>query len=284
MCCPDPCFEPHWQPIADSAFFAAAPRPMTQTRLRWDRGIGMTQPDIGEFFWARADGQGLGPLPPAGYLGTPSLNYSEITLYNEIAHGGFSAIMEFPYRSIDADGQPRMGGFADMMFGTKSLMLDTELLQWSLIFRTYVPVGIPLQGLGTGHVSLEPAIAVAMNLSPDTYLQGEIAERIPIGGNSEYAGGVLQYHLSLNHTLFRPQPSMPVIGTFEVSGYTFHEGAYTDPNLGTVLANRTTYLSAGPGFRVFMCDRMDFGVGSAFSLTSDNLAEYLFRTEFRMRF
>lgn len=284
MCCPDPCFEPHWLPVADASFFAAAPRPMTQMRLRWDKGVGMTWPDIGEYFWARADGQGLGPPPPTGYLGTPSLDYNEIKLYNEIARGGFSAIMEFPYRSIDADGQPRMGGFSDMMFGTKSLMLDTELLQWSFIFRTYVPVGVPLQGLGTGHVSLEPAIAVAMNLAPETYLQGEIAERIPIAGNIEYSGGVLQYHLSLNHTLFRPQPSMPVIGTLEVNGYTFHEGAYTNPVTGTQWANRTTFLSAGPGFRVFICDRMDFGVGSAISLTENNLADYLIRSEFRMRF
>ena len=244
----------------------------------------MTRPDISEYFWARADGSGLGPAPPPGLLGTRSLNFSEIKLYNEIAHGGFSAIMEFPYRSLDAEGQDRMGGFGDMMFGTKSLMLDTELLQWAFIFRTYVPVGVTLKGLGSGHVSLEPAIAVAMNFSPTTYLQGEIAERIPIGGNSEYAGGVLQYHLSLNHKLFMPQPSMPVIGTFEVSGYTFHEGAYTDPVLGTQLANRTTYVGAGPGVRIFMCDRMDFGVGTAVSLTDDNLAEYLFRTEFRMRF
>jgi hypothetical protein len=284
MCCPDPCYEPHWQPIADASFFAAAPRPMTQTRLRFDRGMGLTRPDLGEFFWARADGSGLGPPPPAGSLATARLNYSELKLYNEIAHGGFSAIMEFPYRSIDADGQPRMGGFSDMMFGTKSLMLDTELLQWSLIFRTYVPVGVPLRGLGTGHVSIEPALAVAMNFAPETYLQGEIAERVPIGGNSQYSGGVLQYHLSLNHTLFRPQPSMPIIGTFEVSGYTFHEGAYTDPVLGTRFADRTTYLGAGPGLRVFLCNRMDFGVGSAISLTDNNLADYLIRSEFRMRF
>jgi hypothetical protein len=77
---------------------------------------------------------------------------------------------------------------------------------------------------------------------------------------------------------------MPVIGTFEIVGYTFHEGAYTDPVLGTQLAERTTYLSAGPGVRVFLCDRMDFGIGSVVSLTDNNLADYLIRSEFRLRF
>lgn len=284
MCCPDPCYEPMWRPIADSSFMASAARPVTQTRLRWDAGFVMTRPDISEFYWARADGAGLGPAPPAGSLGTRFLDFQEIKLYNEVALHGFGVIMEMPYRSLDIDGQERVGGFSDMMIGTKSLMMDTELVQWSLIIRTHIPIGLARNGLGVGHTAIEPAIAMGINLSPNTTIQAEVAERIPIAGNPEYAGGVLQYHLSFNHELFRPEPSMPVIGTFEISGYTFHEGAYTDPVLGTQLADGATYISAGPGLRVFFCNRMDFGLGTSFALTKEHLAEYLLRSEFRMRF
>lgn len=49
-------------------------------------------------------------------------------------------------------------------------------------------------------------------------------------------------------------------------------------------ASDSTYLSLGPGIRVSICDKVDFGVGTAFSLTSDNFADELIRSEFRFRY
>jgi hypothetical protein len=43
-------------------------------------------------------------------------------------------------------------------------------------------------------------------------------------------------------------------------------------------------FSAGPGIRFVVCDKIDLGVGSAFSLTGDHWAEELVRAEFRWRF
>jgi hypothetical protein len=43
-------------------------------------------------------------------------------------------------------------------------------------------------------------------------------------------------------------------------------------------------VSAGPGLRLFICDKIDLGVGSAFAFTGTHWAEELIRAEFRWRF
>ena len=77
---------------------------------------------------------------------------------------------------------------------------------------------------------------------------------------------------------------MPLIGTAELSGYTFQDGAYTDPVLGTVSANNTTFLYAGGGLRLFLSRSVDLGLGARTALTSDHLEGTLYRAEFRWRF
>src|SRR6202044_3955508 len=98
ICCPDPCYEGRWTPIADSAFFVEGARPVTQTRLRWDDGVGMILPDRSEYFWARADGSGKGPAPAGPNFITPSLSYNQLYLYTEAAIKSVSVIFEMPYR------------------------------------------------------------------------------------------------------------------------------------------------------------------------------------------
>ncbi len=123
-----------------------------------------------------------------------------------------------------------------------------------------------------------------LNLAPDTYLQAQVAEWIPIGGNSTYEGSILHYHGSLNRVVLRSQPDIQWVLTGEVNGWSFQSGAYTDPVLGTVGASDQTYLSAGPGIRCFWCDKLDFGIGVALAITNGHFAEQLYRSEFRFRF
>lgn len=284
ICCPDPCYDPHWLPLADAAFMVEAPRPQTHHRVRWDAGLRMVYPDRAEYFWARADGNGKGPAPQAPLIAIPRLSYHELSLYTEVASPKFGFFVDIPYREVEPTGAPHASGFGDMTLGTKTLVFDTELLQVSFVFRTHIPQADPRKGLGVGHVSLEPALLFALNLSPESYLQGEVAEWIPIVGNTDYQGSILHYHFSYNHTLFYPQPDSPVIGTFEVSCWSFQDGAYTDPARGTQPASNKTYVSIGPGVRYFICDTLDMGVGMIFSLDNEHFAEQLYRTEFRWRF
>jgi hypothetical protein len=191
-------------------------------------------------------------------------------------------------------------GFGDMNFGTKAVLIDCELLLLTLQFKTYVPTGDFSKGLGNGHVSLEPALLWSLKLTPEMYLQGEFAYWIPIGGDALYQGDIYHSHISLNRTLWSPCTGIKVVGTLEGSHWVILGGNYTDPNLlvpdprpgapagqltsVAASASNEQIFSAGPGIRLFVCDKIDFGVGTQFALTSDHWEEELIRCEFRWRF
>lgn len=288
LCCPDPCYEPAWVPEANASFFVDPARPRTQKRLRWDHGQTLWFPDRSEYFWARSF-RGPGPQPrrPVTKNGKPiygerTINYDQLYVYMEAALKGFSFFTEVPYRSTSPDLTAHHAGFADMNIGTKSLLLDCDLMQLTLQFRTFLPIGSVSDGLGNGHVSLEPSLLMAVHLAPHTYFQGQLAEWIPLGGDPDYAGAILHYHFSLNHVLYRLMPDVPLIGTLEFNGWSFQDGAFTAPVLGPQNSSGDSYLSLGPGLRVSVCDYVDFGVGTAFALNSPNWSDALIRSEIRI--
>lgn len=286
LCCPDPCYEPRWQPLVDSAFDVASVRPKTQQRFRWDAGMNLNLPDRAEFFWARADGKGRGPTPAAGaLLASNRIQYNDFSYYFEAAIEKFALIVQVPYRSVEPTDYARATGLGDVKFGAKSVIFDCELLQIGTQFLVYTPTGNANRGLGTGHYSLEPSLLFGLRVASDTYVQGQISEWIPVHGDQDYAGAVLHTHVALNHELFRLHADWPVIGTFGANTWTFQDGAYTDPLLGSnQKAGGFTYCTIGPGVRLFICDRIDFGVAVQFAVTHPHFAEQLYSTEFRWRF
>lgn len=284
LCCPDPCYEPRWVGLANSAFFVDDARPQTHQRMRWDAGLRMIYPDRAEYFWARADGNGLGPHPIAPAIAASRVDYDELSLYNEVGTSSFAFFINTPYRDVTPVGVPHGSGFTDIDLGTKTVLFDSDLVLLTLQFRTFIPSGATGKGLGTGHASLEPSLLAAIHLSPRSYLQGQVSQWIPLSADDQYAGSILHYHFSLNRELARMLPDVPLVGTLELNGWTFQHGSYTDPVLGTVNANDETYLSLGPGLRVIVCDKIDFGVGVALALTDSHWAERQYRSEFRWRF
>jgi hypothetical protein len=285
VCCPDQCYEPRWLPIADAAFFSDAVRPVTQQRVRWNTGMNVLLPDRSEYFWARADGQGRGPSPPSGVKGETALRYNELSIYTEAATPMAGMFIEMPYRAVYPDQYKFGAGFGDMNMGLKSLFFDSELVQVAIQFRTYMPIGSTSKGLGTGHVSLEPSTILSVKLTPDAYIQTQIAEWIPLGADPLYAGSVLRWGGSLNQTLCRPMPTVPVIGTLECNGWSFQSGKYTNPSTGEPMkSSGSTYVTLGGGARIYVCDRFDFGMGVAFAVTGDHYAAQLYTAELRWRY
>jgi hypothetical protein len=286
LCCPDPCYQPKWVPLADTAFFTPSARPVSHTKLQWQYTRFGRFPDRGEYFWARADGNGKGPKPVAA-LGIPRVDTHELSQYTETATGpGFSAYFVTPYRSVNptfADPSSA-AGFADMTIGTKSVLMDSELFLLTLQFQTTLPLGNAAKGLGTGHVSLEPSLLFGLRVSPKSYLQGQIAQWIPLGGDPTYSGAMLHYHLAYNHTLWQPLSQVQLIGTFEMHGYSWQDGGFTDPATGFRNASGSNILQLGPGLRMFYCDKYDFGVGSAFGVTGKNSVGQQLRFEMRIRY
>ena len=306
LCCPDPCYEPGWVAAANAAFFVDYARPRTVMRFRNDYGWDLQFPDRNEFFWAReqiqrkapANAQGHFTNIPGGtgpgrpntfpkdrpFLGQPSLNFDQFSFYTETAaNTRASVFVEIPYRTVS----PRYGGyhagFADMNVGTKGVILDTEILLLTIQFRTYIPIGNVAFGLGNGHVSLEPSLLGSLKLGPNAYLQGQVSEWIPIGGDNNYQGAIIHYHGSYNQVLARFSPNSPLIATFEGSGYTFQDGAYTNPPIGPyVNSSGSTYFSVGPGLRAVFSDAIDLGAAVAIPVSSNHWGDPILRVEFRI--
>jgi len=283
VCCPDPCYDPHWNAVADNAFFQDGARPITQMQLTYLNVWDYPFPDKAEYLFAHSKG----PMLIPGATGT-SVSYKELMLYQEVALDRFSASIEMPYLQVSPDSYPGASGMGDLTIGTKSMLLDCELMQFTFGFKTIVPTGNFLKGLGTGHVSLEPALMMALKLAPETYLQSELAYRFPLGGDGDFEGPVLHYHLALNQTLWHCGQNIKVIGTLELNGYEILGGAYTDPESGTpvTLSAKSigSIVNMGPGVRVVFCDKIDFGVGSAFNFTADSMGAEELVVQFRWRF
>ncbi len=276
LCCSDPCYEPSWIPAANAAFFQDSPRPVTQTRIRWDSVFNYGFPDSAEFFWGK-----IGTKGPKN--ATPSLSYGEVSLYQEIAAKGASMFIEMPYYSIEPVNNPGSAGFGDLNMGVKTVLLDRELLLVSMQFRTFVPAGNFTTGLGTGHVSLEPSLLAALKLTHSTYLQMQVADWIPIGGDSGFEGAVFHYHLSLNQNLWQHGDFLNLVGTAELNGYSFR-GEFTNTAGTLVGLDGSNYLNAGPGIRLQICDKFDLGLGAAFGFGNGHGPAQIYRTELRIRF
>lgn len=282
ICCPDPCYEPRWVAAANSAFFADAARPVSQVRVRYDAGRDLVLPDRSTYFWNRRGGPGPN-LPVVN-----EVDYDDLTLYSEAAIDRFSFFTEFRYRSIDVDPVFSTGGFGDITLGTKSLLLDSELFQFSFQLKTHLPSGAVNKGLGTGHVALEPGFLAALKLMDDVYIQSELSQWIPIAAGP-FGGGVLYHANSLNCVLARPCADAQFIGTLEAFGYHFQSGRFSPPVLPAGANNGLNsggddYYSLGAGLRFVMCNRLDIGAGAAISLTDDHFAARLLRTEIRFRY
>jgi hypothetical protein len=251
----------------------------------------MEVPDRNEFFWARADAHGK--FQDKGNPGNETrLDYNELKLIQEVAVNFFSLVIELPYREFDADVNGHAANFGDMSIATKSLLLDCDLIQFSFQFKTFIPTGNATHGIGTGHASLEPSLLTAIHLFPDTYLQAQLAEWIPLGGDPDYEGAILHFHASLNHVLWRPSCNTQIIGTAEFNSWFFQTGRFT-PAFGHPTAEAASaplssdsdpFLSAGPGIRAVFCDKADIGVAVALGFSGIPWPDTLIRSEFRYRY
>jgi len=283
--CPDPCYQPKWEPLADAAFFVDAVRPKTSTRFRWDHMNHYAYPDRGEFFFARGDGNGKGPRANAPLRSIPYVDAHEFMLVTEIGMGATGVQIAAPYRSVNSTPFGQDGaGFADMTVTAKTMLLDSELALFGFQMRTYIPIGVPTKGLGTGHVALEPGLNFGLRAAPKTYLQAQVVEWIPLGGDNDYQGAHLRWAASINHMWWQPIKDVQLIGTVETTGISFQDGLFTDPVLGSQRLAKRTSAHLGTGFRLFFGDVLDVGVGWQHGITGKYLARDTTRFELRYRF
>jgi hypothetical protein len=294
ICCPDPCYQPQWEPGANASLFADYARPRTVTRFRYDNLINITRPDRNQFFVQQVHGGKNFKFGGVTYRSDPAANLQQIYLYQEAAGDFGSLWVEMPYRQFDPLFSPLTAGFSDLNFGLKSLLLDREVLQISFQFRTFVPTGDGGKGLGTQHVSLDPSFLASLKLTPSTYFQAQIGQWIPLSGTPNLAGGVLYWFLSLNQVLFNVMPNSPLIATLEMDGWSFENGGYTQPIAVNAVGKSTktiqgagggvSYFNIGPGLRWSICNRFDIGSAITFATTANHWGDPWYRFEMRWLF
>jgi hypothetical protein len=287
LCCPDPCYQPKWEPAAFASFFADYARPRTVTRIRYDNLENMEKPDRNQF-WIKSSSM----MNFKNHLIIPKMRLQQVYLYQEIAAGNGSFFVEIPYRQINPNFMPSQSGFSDINFGIKSMFYDHELLQLSTQFRTYTPSGNFQNNLGTGNFALDPSIMGSLKLGSDTYFQAQFGNWIPLGG-SKLSGGIFYGLMSVNQVLWYPRQDSPLIATLEMDFWAFENGGYTNAiNTGrdhtgaaqVFEKGGVAYFNIGPGLRQSICNKLDVGGAITFATASPHWAQPWFRFEVRFLF
>jgi hypothetical protein len=288
---PDPCYEPGWRPIMDVGMFTECARPVSQQRIRLGTQQHMTNITRNSY---RIAPPPIGPTPiptstPA-YFTFPSMNIYEASIYTEIAAGNVAVTFDMPFCLTAIDQGGGGSGFGNMVVGTKSTVFDCELLQIGMSFKSSLPVGVTISGLGNGLTSIEPGVLVGLKINEDTFLQMNFSEWVPFGGVPPYPGAMLIVAASLNRKIWQANPAVPLFAALEYSGYFFQSGGYipyqTVESIPFATSSGSSYQQLGPSLRLFMTEKLDVGCGAQFALNPDqgSWGDQQYRFEFRYRY
>jgi hypothetical protein len=170
--------------------------------------------------------------------------------------------------------------------GFKVAVIRCEDLVSSFQFRTYAPSGEADRGLGTGHVSLEPAWLLFKRLDDRLAFEGELRYWLPVGGTA-FAGDIIRYGAGLHYDLYQTG-QFQVTPVVELVGWTVLGGkeSIVQPSglVTTEGAAGDTILNIKVGVHLKIGDWGDFYTGYGRPLTGDRWYENTFRVEFRLFF
>jgi len=254
--------------------------PGNQIRLRSDFVWESNKPNRAESQWAWPPPLGNGPA-----LDESGVNYQRLGTYVELAPSDcFSVFVDVPLMLVDPDINDNTGGFGDMEAGFKWALLHGPDQFLTLQLRTYIPTGDEQRGLGTGHLSVEPALLWYKRLDNCWLLEAQVANWVPIDGTSGRQGNVLRYGLGLSHDSWS-LGCMRIRPVVEFVGWTVLDGQATfatSPGLFAVEdVDGDTIVNAKFGVRLGIDDKRDLYVGYGRSLTGDRWYEDIIRIELR---
>lgn len=273
--------------------------PVTQFRLRFDAAINNPFPDRAEFFYAKcgcfrtlpAGNPQRDPDAPGPPRPESSVDYQDLRPYLEYALSDrFSVFGEFPVRFLDPVANDNTAGYADMNAGFKYALLADPDRYLTFQFSTYIPTGDADRGLGTDHVSLEPAVLFYRRLSRRWILEAEFRDWVPVGG-TDFAGNVLRYGAGLSY-LLSDTDRLTIAPVTEVVGWTALDGRKSRAGEPVQSADGDTIVNLKLGVR-FGFDGLDLPLAGSRSLyagwgtalTNENVwYEDIFRLEYRVLF
>jgi len=288
----------------DSAYIDDA-RIRSLFRLRADAAYNNPFPDRAEFFYAQCGCFGQGAPGPGRTSAATNVNYQEFWGYIESARSDrFSLFMDVPFRLVDIDVNipnatgaaaaqiPNSAGLSDIHFGFKYAFIADPDRYDTFQLRVYTPTGDADRGLGTNHVSFEPAYLIYRRLTNRVRINGEFRVWVPISDSvnplngRDFAGTILRYGLGGAYDLYqscdccndRLSAVVEFVGWSVLSGQKFNP---LFPNDTEAAGDTIVNVKAG-GRWVFGNQSIYAGYGRA--LTSQVWYTDIIRAEYTYRF
>jgi hypothetical protein len=279
----------------------------SKVRFRADAGFHIDTPDRAEFFYAKcgcyrdlAGDAAFDPDAPGPGPGiVTDMNFKALSVHGEYAPTDrISVFAVLPLRWIQpqsfAAAPPgsfqKQGGIGDVQAGVKFALVNTPDNTVTLQLQGYFPTGKALKGLGTDHVSVEPALLLNHRLSDRLAVEGQLGDWHPIGGSAgvpttssdKFAGDVLFYGIGPSYELYKSgnedwtfTPVVELVGWRVLSG--FQTSATSD-------ASGTNIVNLKVGARVGWREEASLYVGYGQALTTAVWYDNIFRVEYRVVF
>jgi hypothetical protein len=269
-----------------------------ELRLRYESAYDNNRPDRAEFFYAKCGcfraaslGGGLAgiggqtdPNAKGPRLPETRIDYQDISTYAEVALGErFSGFAEVPVLFLNPEQNANTAGLGDMNVGVKYAILSNPGQVGTFQLRAYLPTGASTHGLGTDHVSLEPAFLFYQRLGDRLTLETELKDWIAVGG-SDFAGNVLRYGICLSYAIYKDHDFW-IAPVAEVVGWTVLDGKeLAFPENVIKDASGETIVNGKLGVRVGFGGNSSLYAGYGRALTGDVWYKDIIRVEYRMSF
>jgi hypothetical protein len=277
----------------------------SQVRVRFDVGLGVSQPDLAEYFQAECGCDGGTAAGPKNGLAT-NLNFQQLYIRGEYAPRKFlSFVFELPVRSIQPisflpgsasnGGYGNQAGLSDISAGFKLAAVASERQYLTFQMLATFPSGDAGNGLGTGHYTIAPSLLYYQKVTDRFTLEGEIGDSHPIGGDTPgFAGDVFEYGIGPSYVMYRTN-KVQFAPVLELVGWRIFGGMWTNyddvtgkpPFSSNQLesADGSNIVNLKAGFRTSLGKNGSFYVGYGHALTSANLwYEQIYRIEYRRTF
>jgi hypothetical protein len=250
-----------------------------QIFFRSDFGYRFSFPNRAELFYAQ--GQPAGPGLPRPER---SVDFQELLIHVEYAFNPrVSGFVEQGARFLNPEVNTNAAGANDLALGIKHALISDSARLLTFQLRVFTPTGDASKGLGTRHVSLEPALLGYRQLNPRLGLAGEFRCWTPIGG-TDFQSVVLRYGLGLRYNLWHNE-KIRIAPTLETIGWTVLSGNQSQLNLDgstvTQSAAGASIVNMKIGARVDIGSRLGAYMGYGRAITGEQWYAHVLRMEAR---
>ncbi len=286
-----------------------------QLQIRYDFLSGINRADRAEFIYAKCgcfrevglDPNAPGPTVPlmgrdpatTPFIET-GLDIHDIVVDVEYAFGeSFSVFAEVPFRILRPEVIASASGFGDARVGLKAAAVAEDNRHVTFQLSVYIPFGDALEGLGTNHASVEPALLYHERVADRFTIESELRFWIPVDGSTalgvpgatatdDFHGGVIRYGVGFGYDA-SPESTVRITPVVEFVGWTVTSGHATGTTDGTAATvtfedANATIVNVKVGIRIGVREADAIFVGYGEALTNDVWYERVLRAEYRLVF